>query len=136
VKRPRTRPTIDAVQKSFLAISQIAATASIVGLVLGLFTSAITLLGARPILRADRAVAYLMVPWFLIVVGYWVAHGLSRFLAAPILIALRWISFDWIKTLPDERYLLWFAWALAVITAIIGFINIAEDRSKMQPPAR
>ena len=102
-----------------------------VGAVAGLVVTLVSQAGRLPILRADRAIGYFMVPWFLIVLGHWIFVSLGGLVWPYILIALQFLSLGNAISFWLEPAAIYFSWVLVTIAAIAGLFNIVRDRQMM-----
>ncbi len=101
-----------------------------IGAALGLFAAGISLLGGKPILRADRAVPFFFVPWFMIILGLWIVPPVWRLAWPAINFTGSWVG---APTTPAtlEPWLDYVAWTLAVVSLLIGIRGIVADRRKL-----
>ena len=105
-----------------------------IGFVLGVKVAFLSQLGRRPVLPADRAIAYFMVPWFLIVVGFAVLNYIAQLIWPFLAAALEFVAlghFTYLELPFFQTFLVSLACLAAVVTWITGMVNIDQDRKKM-----
>lgn len=105
-----------------------------IGLVLGVIVAFVSQLGKRPVLPANRAVAYFMVPWFLIVVVFAVINYLAQLIWPYVVATVEFIllgHYAYLEIAYFQTFLVCLACLASVLILIAGLVNIVQDRRKM-----
>lgn len=102
-----------------------------VALAIGLVVTLVSEFPPLPILRADRAVGYFMVPWFLIVVTYWLAGWILNLIGPATIEVGGFLAFGHPFAIQYKPALAVLAVAAAVITTVSGIGRILRDRRLM-----
>jgi hypothetical protein len=107
--------------------------ACILGAGFGVVVTLLAQAGKPPILRADRAVAYFMCPWFLLILASWLANLFLGIVWNPLMMAIGWlVAPDGGFWIPYQPWLREGMWCIAALSGLFGLIGIVQDRAKMK----